>query len=278
METWTARSVTSATDPSEIAVYFTASDRLNGDGPTERWRILPVTVTIAGGIATITGRSWLLVKPYLYDNPVLNALDPTVLTNFVAALDVYRRTTNGDGTSVDTCQATLIYESSDCGGWGAAFCIGQSNGSTDPGTVGEVIARSGIRDRTLGLITPAAAVYNSSTGLWSSASSCDCYADPDRVILRYLAGYPLENGVMAKKWQQVVSMLATAELKRRICACRETNERVHDLQMDMALQATETERYQRSTQDMENPFGTRLGHIQSWKMASDNILRRGFAV
>jgi hypothetical protein len=276
-ETWTAQIATTVTDPSEIAVYFTASDRLNGDGPTDRWRIQPVTVAISGGIATITGRTWLMVKPYLYDNPTLNALDPTVLTNFVASIEVYRRTTNGDGNSITTCQATLVYESSDCGGWGAGFCIGQSNGSTDPGTVGEVIARSGIRDRTLGLITPAAAVYNTTTGLWSSASSCDCYAEPDRVILRYLAGFPLENGVMAKKWQQVVSMLATAELKRRICACRETNERVHDLQLDMALQATETERYQRSTQDMDNPFGTRLGHISAWKMASDNILRRGFA-
>jgi hypothetical protein len=44
----------------------------------------------------------------------------------------------------------------------------------------------------------------------------------------------------------------------------------------MALQATETERYQRSQKDLDNPFGTRLGHIQAWKMSSDNILRRGF--
>jgi hypothetical protein len=82
---------------------------------------------------------------------------------------------------------------------------------------------------------------------------------------------------MAKRWQQIVTMLAAAEVKRRIVACRETNERLHDLQLDMALQATETERYQRSQQDLDNPFGTRLGHIQAWKMASDHILRRGFS-
>lgn len=277
-ETWTAQIATTVTDPNEIAVYVTAADRLNGDGPTDRWRIQPVTVRIAGGIATITGNTWLMVKPYLYDNPVLNALDPTVLTNFVSAIEVYRRTTNGDGLTVATSQATLIYESSDCGGWGAGFCCTNTSGSTDPGTVGQVVARSGIRDRTLGLITPAAAVYNASTGLWQSAGCSSCYADPDRVTLRYLAGYPLgSDGQMAKKWQQAVTMLATAELKRRVCACRDANERLHDLQLDMALQSTETERYQRSQKDLDNPFGTRLGHIQAWKAASDHILRRGFA-
>jgi hypothetical protein len=278
LETWTAQIATTVTNPSEIAVYFTATDRLNGDGPIDRWRIQPVTVAIAGGIATITGATWLMVQPYLYDNPVLNALNPTVLTNFVSAIEVYQCTTNGDGNSVTTAQATLQYESSDCGGWGAGFCIGQTNGSTDPGTFAEVIGRAGIRDRTLGLITPAVATYNAATGLWSSMSACNCYAEPDRVKLRYLAGYPLENGVMAKRWQQIVTMLAAAELKRRICACRETNERLHDLQLDMALESTQTERYARSQRDLDSPFGTRLGHIQSWKRAQEYILRRGLAV
>jgi hypothetical protein len=36
-----------------------------------------------------------MVKPYLYDNPVLNALNPTVLTTFVSTIEVYQRTTNG---------------------------------------------------------------------------------------------------------------------------------------------------------------------------------------
>ena len=40
----------------------------------------------------------------------------------------------------------------------------------------------------------------------------------------------------------MVTMFAAAELKRRICACRDINERLHDLQLDMALQSTETAR------------------------------------
>jgi hypothetical protein len=275
-DTFTITMPTTVTDPTELAVYFSIGDRFDDTAVGDRWRIEPVQVSITAGVATIVGRRWLVVKPILYESPVLNALLPNVATNFVTSLDVYRRTTNGNGNTVTTAQATLVYESSDCGGWGAGWCIGSLNGSTDPGTVGEVIGRAGIRDRTFGFITPAVATYNTTTGLWSSMSACNCYAEPDRVKLRYLAGYPLERGRMAQRWQQVVTMLAAAEVKRRIVACRETNERLHDLQMDMALQATETERYQRSPEDLNNPFGTRLGHIQSWKMAKDHILRRGF--
>lgn len=276
-DTFTISIATTVTEPTQIAVYFSASDRFDDMATMDRWRIEPLTISIAAGVATIIGRRWLIVRPILYEAPTLNALNPTVAGNFATTLDVYQRTTNGDGNTIDTCQATLIYESSDCGGWGAGFCIGALNGSTDPGTVGEVIGRAGIRDRTLGLITPGAAAYNVSTGLWVSSSACACYAEPDAVKLRYYAGHPLERGAMARKWQQIISILATAELKRRICACRETNERVHDLQQDVTLQATETERYQVSQRDLDCPFGTRHGHIQAWKLSSDSILRRGFA-
>lgn len=275
-DTFTITLPTTVTDITQIAVYFSAADRFDDTRTFDRWRIEPVQISISGGNVTIIGRRWLVVRPILYESPILNALTPVGPGNFVTSLDVYQRTTNGNGLTVDDCQATLQYESSDCGGWGAGFCVGQTNGSTDPGTFAEVIARSGIRDRTLGLLTPAAAVYNATTGLWAAASSCNCYAEPDRVILRYLAGFPLERGQMAKKWQQVVTVLAAAEVKRRLVACRETNERLHDLQLDMALQSTQTERYQRTNEALNNPFGTRLGHIQAWKMSSDNILRRGF--
>lgn len=276
-DTFTITTPWAGTDPTQVAVYFSVADRFDDLDTIDRWRIEPLQISISGGNVTIIGRRWLVIRPILYEAPTLNALSPLLAGNFVTTLDVYQRMTNGDGNTIDTCEATLIYESSDCGGWGAGFCIGPLNGSTDPGTVGEVIGRAGIRDRTLGLITPGAAAYNVSTGEWRSSTACACYAEPDRVKLRYLAGYPLERGAMAQKWQQIISILATAELKRRICACRETNERVHDLQIDVTLQATETERYQVSQRDLDCPFGTRHGHITAWKMASNHILRRGFS-
>lgn len=279
-EFWTAQIATTETDPTRLAVYFSALNRLPvNTAVADRWRIQPVSISIAGGIATITGNTWLMVRPVLYQRPRLQAIDPTNPANFVATIEVYTRTTNGNGNSVSTAQATLQFESSDCGGWGSSFCTcGTANGSTDPGTIGEVIARAGIRDKQLGLITPAAAVYDSSSGAWASAMCSTCYAEPDRVVLRYLAGYPLgSDGLMAERWQQVVTMLGAAELKRRIAACRETNERLHDLQLDLTLESTETERYRVAQRDLENPFGTRLGHVQAWKRSKDHILRRGIS-
>jgi len=211
-----------------------------------------------GGNVTIIGRKWLLVKPILYETPRPQALDPTLTTTFVTSLEVYSRTTNEAGNSTTTSQALLIYESNDCGAcWGRWCCGGGPPATSDPATTGAVIARAGIRDGQLGLVTPGPAVYDASSGTWSSVWNCGGMCDPDRVTVRYLAGYPLLGGQMDPHWRAVVAKLAAAELKRRICACRESNERLHDLQQDMSLQSTQTERYQISQRDMDNPFGLR---------------------
>lgn len=256
----------------QVAVYIAAADRYDDTALSARWRIQPVQVSISGGNVTISGRRWLLVRPVLYESPVARPLDPATAGNFVTTLEVYQRTTNGDGMTVNDCPATLLYESAGCGGW---WGCGPA-GSTDPAAVGSVVARADIRDRTLGLLTPAAATYDASTGTWSAAPCGGCAPDPDRVTLRYLAGAPLDaDGQIAAPLRQAVIALAAAELKQRICACRESNERLHTLQQDLTLESTQTERYQVAPEDLRNPFGTRRGHVQAWKIAQDYLLRRG---
>lgn len=264
--------------PEQIAVYFSAADR-DGEPAGARWRIQPVRVSIAAGQITITGRRWLVVRPVLYESPRGAPLDPTVAANFATTLEVYTRTTATDGTTPSTSQAALIYESRACGwDYGWCWCGGSpAPASTDPDATRQVVARAGIRDADNGIITPAAALYNADTGLWYDTSGLSCWYEPDRVTVRYLAGWPLESGQMARRWQNIVAILAAAEAKRRICACRETNERLHDLQQDLTLQATETERYQPSQEDLNCPFGTRRGHIEAWKMVRPLIQLRGIA-
>jgi hypothetical protein len=281
-DTFTITLPTTATDPTQIAVYFAATDRFDGedfsDAVGERWRIEPVQVTISGGNVVIVGRKWLVGKPILYQNPVAAALNPQTATNFVTSLEVYTRTTNGGGTSVTTSQATLIYESNNCGPcWGRCCCGGGPPASSDPDATGLVIARAGIRNSELGQVTPGAATYDPTTGAWSSAWCCaGAYCDPDRVTLRYLAGYPLDSdGQFARKLRAMTCQLAGAEAKRRICACRETNEKLFDLQQDLSLEATQSEKYTTTTEQLNNPFGTRRGHVKAWRTASDLILRRG---
>lgn len=276
-DTFTITLPTTVTDPDEIAVYFSVGDRFDDTAVGARWRIEPVQVSISGGNVTIVGRKWLVARPILYENPVATMLDPTNAANFVTSLDVYRRTTNGNGTSVTTAQATLVYETNDCGAcWGLCCCGSSGTTSSDPGTTGEVIARAGIRDAELGLVTPGAAVYDGTQ--WLSSWCCSAsYCDPDRVKLRYLAGYPLQSGQIARRFRDPLVFLAAAELKRRVCACREQNERLHDLQLDLTLESTEVERYAVPQSRLENPFGFRLGHVKAWLAIKNLILRRGIA-
>lgn len=277
-DTFTITMPTAVTDPDQLAVYFSIGDRFDDTAVSQRWRVEPVNVSIAAGVATIVGRKWLVGVPINYENPVATILDPHTATNFVTSLDVYQRTTNGDGNSITTCQATLVYETNDCGACWGRCCCSTGTVSSDPGTVGEVIARAGIRDKELGLITPGAAVYDPSSGLWSSQWCCSSsFCEPDRVKLRYLAGQPLVNGQMDRKYQQVVARLGAAELKRRICACRETNEKLHDLQQDLSLTSTQSEQYSVAPEDLSNPFGTRRGHVQAWRAIRYDILRRGIS-
>lgn len=284
-DTFTITLPTTVTDPSQIAVYFAAADRFDGDDFSsavgDHWRIEPVQVSIAGGNVTIVGRKWLVGRPILYQNPVATVLNPQTAGNFVTSLEIYQRTTNGGGNSTTTSQATLIYESNNCGPcWGRCCCGGGPPAGSDPASTGLVIARAGIRNAELGQITPGAATYDPTTLTWSSAWCCSgAYCDPDRVTLRYLAGYPLDSdGQLARKLRAMVCQLAGAEAKRRICACRETNEKLFDLQQDLTLESTQSERYSVAPEDLSNPFGTRRGHVKAWRTASDLILRRGIHV
>lgn len=127
-ETFTVIQATTATDATQIECYFSALDRLDSEPLGERWRIAPVKVTISGGVATIVGRSWILVKPIRYQgvlpipssgaSDTSGALDPSVAANFVTTLDVVQHTTDPNGTTTDTSQAVLIWETYPCaGGW-----------------------------------------------------------------------------------------------------------------------------------------------------------------
>jgi len=89
---WSATLSTTLTDTSELAVYFSDNDRLTDRDET--WRIRPVRLSISGGILTITGQRWQMVKPELWEtlNPgLVEGLSPVNDDNFVFSVDVYRR-------------------------------------------------------------------------------------------------------------------------------------------------------------------------------------------
>lgn len=91
-ERWTATIATTATDASSLVVRIRTNNQPEGArDDQDRWNI-ETTVTISGGIATISGSSWLLVKPMLYERTGAQALDLTDAATFITSLDVFVRT------------------------------------------------------------------------------------------------------------------------------------------------------------------------------------------
>lgn len=282
---------TTATDPNEIAVYFAAANRF--DGPDfssavgERWRVQPVNVRISGGFVTITGARWLIVPPLVYQGliGIGTGLDPASAANAVTTLDVYQRTTNAGGTSTTDSQAVITWETHPT--WGDAWWCCCANCATpptpyggspyDPAAVAQAVGRVDIRNAQLGIVAPAESAYNSTTGMWSSLNWSVC-TEPDRVTVRYLAGYPLaSDGQMDQTWRVIVARLAAAELARPICACDEANRELYRWQFDLARSSgAADEAYGAvSPEDLSNPFGTRRGHVYAWRQVKNLRQLRG---
>lgn len=276
-DTFTATVATTVTDIEEIQVMFAATDRLNGAGPSERWRI-PATVSISGGVATIKGPYWCLVKPIVYQSPLAStAFNILTTTNFVISLDIYRRYIDPTGTTTDTAQAKLIWETRPFPAF--ATCVGCSSSapqnSRDPAAEAYAIARCGIRDAERGIVSIGEAVYDATSGEWFGSWMSNC-VPPSRIEIRYEAGADLVNGQVDPQWVTTVSRLAAAEIGRRICACNSANKEMYYWQIDRAFTGSaELEKFIMTPGDMINPFGTRNGHLFAWKKVQPLAFRRG---
>lgn len=263
-ENWTI-TVATTVDVSQIAVYFIAADRLPGDdGLSARWRVEPVTVIRVGGNVVISGKRWLVVKPLQYEDKSNYPIDPTVDANFVVFLDVYRRYTLTTGVdSQSDSQAALIWESKPTP-WG--YSPSSIPFSTDPHSEGWVAGRVGIRDAAQGIVVPAEAVYDPVTGNWYHPDTClSSNGEPDRVLIRYLAGYSLEaHGWVDPYMVKIISRLSAAEMTRKITACDEANREWSNWQFDVS-RVNAPEVYQINLDVLSNPIGTRRGHIWAWQ-------------
>lgn len=218
----------SATTATDAGELFV---RFRAADDAQQREIAPVVITITGGTALLSGPAWLLVKPALYERTDADLINANNAANFVQQIEVVRRT-------VDTTQAATLI-------WDAPACAP----TTD--------VRLVLTDGDLGIVQAQA-------GCWPIAYGCA----PDRVTVRYVAGYPLINRQMAWPWQTTVARLAAAELARPICACADANRALYHWQFDLArTSGANDEAYGAiSAEDLNNPFGTRRGHIYAWRM------------
>lgn len=274
---------------SEIALFFQ-----DGDVPAEftqdRREVAPILTEITSGIgcggcniATVTGKAWTLVRPILYEGVLVpdDGIDPSVIGNFVVALDVYRRTTDGSGNSVTTSQSTLHWEAQPWPDW-CTVCTASGGGSSDPGLEAQAVARCGIRDSENGIVLPAEAVYNSTAGTWSTGWDLNSWCRlPDRVTVRYRAGVARDSrNQISRPWQTLIARMACAEVGRPIYACAEANREVYRWQFDLAQnQGANDEAYGFTPQSiMDCPLGTRRGQVWAYQQIQNLQQLPGVAV
>jgi hypothetical protein len=85
---------------------------------------------------------------------------------------------------------------------------------------------------------------------------------------------------MDKRYQVVVARMAAAELARPICACDVANRELYRWQFDLArTSGANDEGYGAvSATDLDNPFGTRRGHVYAWRFVKESRKLVGYSL
>lgn len=274
-DTFEIRVTTTITDPIRLGVYFTRNDRLDDADVSESARVKPLRIRFSGGQAIIRGRSWIIVRPINYEGYGSSALDPDVTAIYASTLEVYDLTTEADGETLNTCQAVMRWESlphPDMCYCAACTGVTYTGNEFDPSAEGKAVARCGIRDAELGYVIPGVSVRNTD-GTWA-AQGLIYFREPERVTVRYQAGLALDNdGQMNRNFRTIVARLAAAELAGRPLNCEQANLELYRWQFDLARAAgANSEQYQISPADLDNPFGTKAGQVYAWKQVKNLAL------
>jgi len=100
-----------------------------------------------------------------------------------------------------------------------------------------------------------------------------------RATVAGIAGEPLgADGDLARDWQPIVAQLAAAEISGQPCACQAANHWLYHWQFDISRVKGGEEEFAFKDAAMNNPFGTRRGHVRAWLAIRERIQPRGFRV
>lgn len=232
--------VPAGTLTSEIKVYVDKAERTDNCTDIKRWEIPTKCVEINGTTATITGSSWLLGKPELYEMTAFHptpisefgndwSLDPQYLPNYLDKLVIMRVT-------VDQClSGQAIYKVCGCATCsdGVATCEECENVSWC------------IDDKAAGIIHP----------VWDFSALCK--GIPESFCVTYQAGD------CSRDWTKDIAILSIAYLCSPICACSPQMGCFSQYYQDVSLK--ESTRLA-TVGNMDNPIGTRLGHIHAYNL------------
>lgn len=241
---------TSVTDPNEISVFYPASilEKLGVSAGDYAWEIRPITVSISGGVATITFSRHQLVIPELLEEWVPDQIDGLTDDNFLGLVDVYRHY-NDPATQVE-----FRYRSCCCGfgTCGSPVCTY----STQTGCLLPYNSR-------LGFVSVSPSEWNGTTHVYDIGEiQCE---RPEGALLYYKAGLdPID-----RELELVVANLALSYLPQSICNCSGINARYDELTQDY-VRAIDSLSYGLPP----NPLGTTKAAFEAWQVVVNKALGR----
>lgn len=245
LDTFTLTVNTTVTDPDEIGVYVMDVDRL--DQPiSETWRLRPLRISFAGGVATIKGHIALLLKPSLAWNAVPVEVEP-IAGNLLANLDVYRVYTDTTHTNDNSAQGYAVWEQIDCL-------------EDDDCTLGTSSICIGDKRGDLGFVfvdfDPCETDFIAVGG------------EPTLLNLNYRAGYPLDaNGQMDSVMADAIAKLATSLLPGLPCGC-ERSAKIISHWLSYPPVSGDNARFA-AQDEINNPFGPMWGAVYAWRRVAD---------
>lgn len=256
-ETCTVTAAVTITDINQVRIYYP------GHSGEDIWEIRPIKVAISGGNATITFKSWQVVKATLQEYLNANAIDGDAAASYETTVDVYR-VYNDPSTQVQFLWENDLYSGTCCGS-----CVACQLG-TQAGCFH-------LRDARLGMLVPAPASWNSTDQAFDTAEWSAC-REPDQVRLWYYSGYMDRNLArpyveMAPYWEYAVAFFAAAKLDRPVCGCSNVSEFIAKWRRDAAFTSQEEGGFTVTPEMLGNKLGTTAGALYAYRQIHRNGMR-----
>lgn len=246
-DTATITIATTVTDTAEVQIFFRVADGAPA-AADELWEIEPTTVSISGGVATITASRALFVKPstiwavpYTFDAGNLDTphyADIGQAADFVTTVDVYR--VYNDTTNAVQLQSDDIWTNCDCS------------------SVTTTLSAAGAR------------ITNKRLGIFEvRPTACGCSGFVESVKVNYRAGLALVRGAVDPTLAEAIIRFANTHFGQPPC--------------DLSERVREKWTYDRDAEDRElltpevihNPFGIQRGSIFAWRTINNPRFRIG---
>lgn len=248
-ELCTVTVATSVADTNEIHVYFP------GHSGNDAWEIRPITVSISGGVATITYKAWQSADNDLQESIPAAPLDALVAENFAQTVDVYR-VWNDPSTQVQFMWENFASPCGNCGT--CATC--------------QMEAQAGcfhLRDQRIGIVVPAPGTWDATTSTFTT-SEFSALREPDQIRIWYYSGYvdqhlPRPYVEMSPLFEYAVAYYAASKLDRPVCGCSNISEFIEHWRLDQMFSSLNSGGFNVTQEFAGNRLGTSVGAFYAYR-------------